>query len=207
MKKCILTAYDNAVCCQGLSELIDNKKEYSERYSWDFICKTDDSFDKEKPAAFSKIKFILDYLYKYDTILWVDMDCVFTNFNIDISKSMEEYEYIGALDEKVNYFCTGNILIRSNDFTKKFFSSLQTLESWFDHTWPWEQRCFNEQALLIGYRNIKKFKDNEFGSFLWSLKKPWQQGDFILHLSGARDDISWQNRVDKFLKYKNKIIK
>jgi hypothetical protein len=101
ISKCILTAYDNSIAnCIGISELIENKKQYAEKYHWDFICETDESFDKSRPAAFSKINFILNSLNKYDIVFWNDFDCMFMNFSVNISQSLNDDEYIGILEQK-----------------------------------------------------------------------------------------------------------
>jgi hypothetical protein len=210
MKKCILTGYDNKILnCSGIAEVIENKKQYSKKYDWDFICKTDDSFDKHRPAAFSKIQFILDCLVKYDVVFWNDFDCIFTNFSIDITHILRDDEYIGVLEQSKNYFCTGNFLIKNNDYTKDFFSSLRDLKSWNNDHHPWEQRCFNEKAQLTNYQHIRRFRVDEFGTFNkegWWIIRPWQSGDFILHISGGKND-NWQDRINLFLKtYKEQII-
>ena len=62
---------------------------------------------------------------------------------------------------------------------------------------------------------MKRFKINEFGAFNeeWLgryIIRPWQTGDFILHLgsgSGRCVKKTWQERIDIFLNvYKNLII-
>jgi galactosyl transferase GMA12/MNN10 family len=210
MKKCILTAYDNNIKnCLGLSEILDNKKSYSKKYDWDFVTKTNDDFDKNRPSAFSKIKFISECLNDYDLLLWTDMDCFFTNFTIDIAQILKDDEYIAVLEENSGYFNTGNILVKSNDYTKNFFSSLQLLKSWDDFSHPWEQRCFNDQVWITKYNHIKRLKVNEFGAFLWDhfMVRKWQRGDFILHIGGGHKLTPWQERINLWLTtYKKQIV-
>jgi hypothetical protein len=143
-------------------------------------------------------------------VFWNDMDCMFTNFTIDISNAFKNDEYIGVLEENAdrNIFCTGNILIKSNEYTKDFFSSLKDLRSWHENTHPWEQRTLNEKLHLTNYMHLKKFKVNEFGAFRSQfILRRWQQGDFILHISGGPQQTPWQQRIDTFIKnYKKQII-
>lgn len=211
MKKIIITGYTDNFR-YGSDILIENKKKYSERHGWDFECKTDNDFDKTKPASFSKINFIVSALDKYDLVFWNDMDSIFTNLPVDISNSLND-EYIGVLEQWNNYFCCGNMLIRSNEFTTSFFKSFYTMESWKNNRHPWEQRCFNELIALHKFIHLRRFKINEFGSFYkegWNCIRPWEKGDFMIHLSSNDihgNSISWEQRVNVFLaKYKDQII-
>jgi galactosyl transferase GMA12/MNN10 family len=205
--KCILTAYDKCIAsCSNFHEFIDNKKEYADKYNWDFICKTDEYFDQSKPSAFSKIKFIIDCLGSYNIVLWNDFDCLFTNFSIDITSILNDDEYIGVLEQEKYYFCTGNLLIKSNSYTMEFFLSLDKLGSWNTVKHPWEQTCFNEKIQSLNYKHLRRFKIDEFGSFCregWWIIRPWQLGDFMVHISG----MEWQERINTFLDiYKKQIV-
>lgn len=201
--------------CDNINILIKNKKDYSDRYGWDFICRMDNHFDKSLPAAYSKIKFILEEFNNYNLIFWIDMDCVFTNYTIDISNSLGE-KFMGVLNQGPRtgyekYFCTGNILVKNNEYTEGFFKSLYDLESWGNPAHPWEQKCFNELLIKSSYAHIKDFNIGEFGAFNkegWWCIRPWKIGDFILHISsGGIKNISWQDRINLFIStYKDLII-
>jgi hypothetical protein len=211
--KCIVTGYDATLSnCVGLNVLLDNKREYAERYGWDFLCRTEQSFDKSRPAAFSKIAFILECLEKYDTVFWNDLDSIFTNFKCDVASILKDNEYIGMLDQGCEGLCSGNIMIKKNDYTKKWFASLSSLESWNNHNPPWEQRCINEKAKETNFEYIRRFEIYEFGTFYkesWWCIRPWQQGDFMLHASSWANGplkITWQERINIFLRVYQKLI-
>lgn len=201
--KCILTAYDSNVSNNGnVLPILENKKKYSKKFCWDFICKTD-GFYCDKPAAFSKIDFILEALRIYDTVFWNDMDCLFTDFNKDVTQDLGD-NYLGSFCQGANfgykkYFNTGNLLIKSNSYTIDFFKKLYTLDSWNQNAHPWEQTAFNELLLETKHEHLKVFKINEFGTFCkegyWCFR-PWQEGDFMLHLGLA----TWKLKFEVFEK-------
>lgn len=149
----------------------------------------------------------MECLNSYDLVLWTDIDCIFTNFSIDISTALED-EFIGALNQEPNtrgYYCTGNLLIKSNDYTKNFFNSLKSYASWNSYQHPWEQTPFNEALIASKFKHLKEFKINEFGSFArdsWWCIRPWEKGDFILHLCM----LPWQEHIDKIISYMDQIV-
>jgi hypothetical protein len=208
MRKLLLTGFDENMVSETV---LQNKRDYAALYGWDFVCKESRDFDKSRPQAFSKIPWIIDALSKYNLVFWNDFDSIFTNFTIDITDALGD-EYMGMYEEKPSYFCAGNILLKSNEYTATFLKTMMVIPSWNNHNHPWEQRCLNEMAALSIFKHIKRFTKKEFGAFQietgWAFE-PWEKGDFMLHLC-SRDcvgELPWEGRMKLFEeKYAKEII-
>jgi hypothetical protein len=209
MKKLLLTGFDNNMMSETVYQ---NKVAYAKKYDWTFICMKDGDFNKERPQAFSKVPWIVDYMRDFELIFWNDFDSIFTNFQIDVTAALFPDNYLGMYEEGPSYFCAGNILVKPGKEAKEFFETLMKFPSWNNMSHPWEQRCINERAALNLYKGIKRFDKKEFGAFQseagWP-KEPWERGDFMLHLC-SRDSafyIPWEARMELFeKKYRPQII-
>jgi len=203
-----LTGYDNNY---QSDVVLRNKIDYARTYGWELIVKEDGDFNKERPAAYSKVPWILEYMKDYDLIFWNDFDSIFMNFTIDITDGLGE-NYIGMYEESSSYFCAGNMLIKSGKEAENFYRSIMTFPSWNNMLHPWEQRSINERCALNLYKGIKRFTKKEFGAFQvetgWA-KEPWETGDFMLHLCSKDNTgnvIPWSDRMKLFEEKYRKLI-
>lgn len=102
------------------------KEKYCKKYNVDYIFRTDVYYDKDYLPGWNKILFILEYLNKYDYVMWMDDDAGFIKQDFDI------FEYcISNLQDKSIIICkdlaglnSGVMFIKSNDFTKNIFKEI-----------------------------------------------------------------------------------
>jgi hypothetical protein len=69
----VLTAYDDARAAVAAVSS-PSKAAYCQRHGYDFVQRTSKDFDRSRPPAWSKLRFIADLLPYYDWVFWTDCD-------------------------------------------------------------------------------------------------------------------------------------
>lgn len=161
---------------------IRSKVEYCKRHGYDFI-QDDSKTDYTRHLAWSKIPAILEYLPKYDYLVWIDADTLIMN----PEKKLEDFISKLMLDNQLMYVAslnwvnTGVMFIKNTQFMKAFMA-----QSWH-HT---DQICWEQGAIDLLYRTdwlgcqkvIKVIPDQTEFNSLWHQFK-W--GQFLVHFPGC----------------------
>jgi hypothetical protein len=90
MKIGIVTLYDEAYREFG-AVTASLKRDYCQKHGYDFI-EDDSKTDMTRHLAWSKIPAILEYLPKYDYLVWMDADTLIMN----PEKRLEEFRNLKA---------------------------------------------------------------------------------------------------------------
>lgn len=190
MKTLVLTAATPNLLwhCQ---DLLANKREYAERWGFDFKCYTN-HFMKCLHPSYSKVPMISAMLKRYDVLLWIDMDACFTNFTVDFRERFGEYEIVTSPAQVIPpVYCCGVMAWRRTPRTlnaAKLWKLVVKDHPIAEH--PWEQWHFNSVMYPpnipfffnwspppIGFADLDKFMyvpEDAIG---------WKPGDFICHLN------------------------
>jgi hypothetical protein len=135
----------------------------------------------ERPAAWSKIALVRELLERYDQVLWVDADAIFLDISKDIAdllrpdKDLYLVEHRYAEDDSWRSANTGVFLVRSSDWSRRFFERVWTAEQYVDHPW-WENAAVLD---LLGYELSpdlsppRKLRSTEFDSHVELLGLEW----------------------------------
>jgi len=176
------------VCTLNTPEIWDyaqytckNVENYCKCHQYDFITRNN-SLDKSRHPAWSKIKLLQKNIQKYDWLMWIDADAIITNYNIKIEDLIDEdYEMIiSKEDGDKKYFNTinsGVFLVKNTNWIINF------LAFWYDtqnpNCWCWEQAVLNN--LYCSTDGIKQKIKIIPRKSMNSVLSTFIEGDFILH--------------------------
>jgi len=160
---------------------VRSKVLYCQKHGYDFI--QDDSLtDHSRHLAWSKIPVILNYLTKYDYLVWVDADTLIMNPD----KRLEDYIAMMA-DRELMYVAslgwvnTGVMFIKNTPFMLEFFAE----------TWGYTNEiCWEQGAIDRLYRDdwrgcrskIVILPDQTVFNSLWH---QYRWGQFLVHFPGC----------------------
>jgi galactosyl transferase GMA12/MNN10 family len=135
----------------------------------------------ERPPAWSKIALVRDLLERYDEVLWVDADAIFVDISKDIAdllrpdKDLYLVEHLYEEDDSWRSANTGVFLVRSSDWSRRFFERVWAAEQYIDHPW-WENAAVLD---LLGYELSpdlsppRKLRSTEFDSHVELIGLEW----------------------------------
>lgn len=150
---------------------------YCKKNGYDFECKT--QAYKERPAAWSKIQFLLENINKgYEWIMWIDADAHFNNFN----KRIEDF--IGGDEEfifsQVNGLLnSGVFLVRCCEASEITLQKVWDMEQHINHVW-WENKAFIE-LWDMDFLSLFSYLDGAISD----TTETAQPGSFTIHLPGT----------------------
>ena len=130
MKIAILQFSTTNVPYLKYSEEINRK--YCESKNYDYIIeKNDEKINRlieDRSPTWGKPKIILEHLDNYDYILFMDIDAIVCNFEINIEDFIDEnYDLVAAKDDSHHSLMNaGVLLVKNSEWSKKF------MEEWWD---------------------------------------------------------------------------
>jgi galactosyl transferase GMA12/MNN10 family len=154
-----------------------NLIKYSDLYYFDHKIYTD-NFDTNRPAAWSKLKFVLENMCNYDYIMWIDCDAKITNFNYNVLNFLDEKsEFLVSKDN--NGINSGVFIVKCTEYMAEFLLHTYKQAQYTNHCW-WEQAAINE-LFRINYseinQKVKYLPQEIFNSYISN----WNENSFILH--------------------------
>ena len=205
-KLTILTYHDDNY--KNLGSLTSkNLSKYCEKYNFSLVVRNESYLKQGRPSAWAKINAIKEEFNKnQEWILWIDSDAVITNFEIDISKEIDNnFDMILSTDgyyAKLWHYWPSTAVF----FIKKTNKTVELLEKIWDqpeeiinHCW-WEQmgllKTINENPHLRTCYKVVDYKK------IFSQEEHWQRNDFIMHLAGGLS-----GKDEKYIKMKKFINK
>ncbi|HLB34165.1 MAG TPA: hypothetical protein VJK54_08025 [Chthoniobacterales bacterium] len=189
MKTLILTAWtDNIDWMVQFTSL--SKNAYAERHGYEYQgCRFD--YHPSQHPSWRKLVLIADLMPQFDRLLWIDADAFITNPSI----SLDQIPYVDGLtvsrdwgvDAGLFDFSAGIMIV-----TRKAMPLLElalTKREWENRP-LWDQNALREASksfsslLRILPRRILNAVPQEL--LPWAME-PWQEGDFLCHLTNSSD--------------------
>eukprot|EP01040_Poterioochromonas_malhamensis_P004864 gene4864-5218_t len=182
-KIAFLMIYDNADGNWNkelMQRVIKNREKYCNLYGFELI-NGNDQLDHSRPPAWSKLKAMDHYLYKYDYLIYIDMDVIIMNFDRDY---INDYIELGTkkdfiMTEDWSGVNTGVWIAKNTPFTH-----------WFLQT-AWNQTQLIPRLSPVGIPYPFEYEQRSFHFLLQT--KVWQQR----HLQVYRGD--YKELRDHFL--------
>jgi hypothetical protein len=234
IKFCVLVSYDEGYKRMASYTVDLNIKKYCETHGYDLHIDYQEKFSNGKPAQWQKIRAARELLdtHKYDWIFYLDTDCLIMNPNIKLESFIDDdcsfivpKHSIKAVDTPT---FEGNI-ISSQFFVRNDECGIDILnEIWlaqgndkieeFDYEGRQIRMIINDGK----YGNRIKLIDEKRLNTFWYVNNPfmvfsfrgindnvWQQGDFIVHVTGYKTEerVRILSDLNYFsgLNYKNEI--
>jgi mannan polymerase II complex MNN10 subunit len=193
------------------------KVEYCNRHSYNCIIKTSD-FEKDRHIYWNRVKFLIQYLPKYDWIFWCDADAIIMNQTIKLENLIDDDADL-VISRDFNDINNGVFLIKNTQRSLDFLKEIWTWRS--DKNIAANLRCFrggDQAAMITFHRNhpdklkTKFVPQRTFNSYLLEhyrtglpvdyANSQYQYGDFVMHMPGLGDGL----RFSIFDEYRNKVI-
>ena len=213
IKFCVLVSYDEGYKRMASYTVEKNIRKYCELHGYDLHIDYQEKFSNGKPAQWQKIRAARELLdtHKHDWIFYLDTDCLIMNPNIKLESFIDDdcsfivpKHSIKAVDTPTS---EGNI-ISSQFFVRNDECGIDILdEIWlaqgndkveeFDYEGRQIRMIINDGK--YGDR-IKLIEEKRLNTF-WYVNNPfmvfsfrgindnvWEQGDFIVHVTGYKTE-------------------
>ena len=213
MNICVLVSYDKGYKTMASYTVDKNIKKYCELHGYYLHIDYQEKFSNGKPAQWQKIRAARELLetHKYDWIFYLDTDCIIMNPNIKLESFIDDdcsfivpKHSIKAVDTPTS---EGNI-ISSQFFVRNDECGIDILdEIWlaqgndkieeFDYEGRQIRIIINDGKYSDRIKLIEEKRLNTF----WYVNNPfmvfsfrgindnvWQEGDFIVHVTGYKTE-------------------
>jgi galactosyl transferase GMA12/MNN10 family len=198
----ILTFIVGADYIKAMEPGMQTKREYAAHHGYTFVEGGGDVWDRKRPIAWSKLRFILKHLDQYDFIFWSDADVVIMN----PAKRLEEVFGIQefAASDKHMIWCrdacgnlnNGNVLFRGRSaWVRDFLERAYAQTDLMHHIW-WDNAAFIRlyEAVASDRDRIETVEDpRRFNAYLFDRADSafgeglYVPGDFLIHFAGVYD--------------------
>ena len=197
----ILTFIVGADYKRAMEPGMQTKRAYAARHGYAFVEGGEDVWDRRRPIAWSKIRFILKYIDQYDYVFWSDADVIITN----PAKRLEDVFELSALPaDKHMIWCrdacgnlnNGNVLFRGRsawvrDFLERSYAQTDLMH----HIW-WDNAAFIRlfETVATDREHILTVEDpRRFNSYIFDRNGStvggglYEPGDMLIHFAGVYD--------------------
>ena len=187
----------HSICASSVA----NKQAYADRHGYDMIY-DEKIVDSSRPASWSKLLAMRKYLPKYDFLLYLDVDTVIVNFDVQL-EDIVDYEYDQILAADRNGLNCGVWMIRNTEWSLWFLDEMWS-QSQLVGAAPWqmlfhfEQRAFhylyqtNIWRQKVGGEQFEKAntvraRTKVVNACVFNSQLAfYEDGDFLIHLAGLK---------------------
>jgi hypothetical protein len=194
----ITTLVIGADYTKALEPCLKTKQIYASKHGYTYIQGGAEFWDRTRPIAWSKIKFLLDVCSKQPEgeLIWQsDADVLITNPSYTVEKQMvpelpEGKDMVMTMDA-CGHINSGNILFRNTAWARDFWKRVGEQTQFNYHIW-WENAAMIHLYKTNTEDNQKIHitkKHKLFNAYLRGLEgEPlWTPGDFLVHFAGVYD--------------------
>jgi hypothetical protein len=196
----ILTLAIGGDFCRDLEPLLASKRDYATRHGYTYVQGGAEHWDRERPIAWSKIPFLLDFIRReganYDYIWLSDADVYITNPDQPLTVLLERIGMPDWAELTMNVDSwgnvnSGNMLLRPTDFVVEYFKRVWSEARDIYHIW-YENKAMIDvyeahpeyKARIYFVRDVRAFNAYVNGR---AGAEMWQHGDFLVHFAGVYD--------------------
>ncbi len=177
-----------------------NQIHYAQKYNFTYILYQDLVVVQDIPH-WNKVRLLMHWLPKFDYIVWIDSDAIFTN----LEKQFEDY--INLYPNKSLFVCndiggwqlnTGVMVLKNTNWMRNVLNLLWQMDH-IPHSKAAEQSSLIQLLEMNDpdFVNWHVFDQKDFNCH----PKSHSQGDFILHMMG----LSGEERLETFKRWNNKL--
>jgi hypothetical protein len=168
------------------------KKEYSQRHGYEFLNILLEPTPNEYPA-WAKVRLLLETLPTVDRLLWIDADSFVTNPEISLEKILYGPGFTASrdwgIDSKLSDFSTSGLILTPHALPMIEVALKKT--HWANRP-LWDQNALREAAshfrsiINVLPRRVLNAVPQELLPFA---VEPWQEGDFLCHLTNTSNPL------------------
>jgi hypothetical protein len=196
----ILTLAIGGDFCRDLAPLLESKRAYAARYGYTYVQGGAEYWDRERPIAWSKVLFLLDFIQReganYDYIWLSDADVYITNPDQPLTVLLERFAMPAWAEMTLNVDSwgnvnSGNMILRPSDWVIEYFKRVWADTRNIYHIW------YENKAIIDLYEEYPEYKSRilfvrdtrAFNAYVNGRigAELWQHGDFLVHFAGIYD--------------------
>lgn len=182
--------------CKSLGKALDGKRAYAERHGYTYIQAGQESWDRRRPVAWSKVPHLIQVLSRLPegALVWQsDADVYITNPSLSIEDHVlpllpPDKDMLLVYDA-CHHLNSGNILMRNSPWCRDFWRRVNERTDCTYHIW-WENMALIKELEenVIDKEKIHITNQHKiFNAYLLGIKgEPlWTPGDFLVHFAGV----------------------
>jgi len=185
---CIVSLFTDNIKNQGLLSA-ESIKLYCDKNKISYKI-YDFAILKNQPGNWSKTFAINEVFKRYNTVIWVDSDIVFTNPNksiLDISKNFDHSFIVCKDPSSDHFFNSGFMIFKKSDFSKKLLNYVCSDiiiagDKSSVYSFGGDQAMLIKRCKELGTENRDYLRLPE--SVFNSHPVNWKEGDMVMHLMG-----------------------
>jgi len=193
---------------KSLKKALDSKRIYANKHGYKYIEANEESWDRTRPVAWSKVDLVLTHLNKLPDgeLVWLsDADVLITNMDLKVEDHVlpllpPEKDLLFIYDA-CHHLNSGNVLMRNSPWLRDFWTRVNNRTEFTYHIW-WE----NMAMIKIMEENKKDQnkiqvtnKHKLFNAYIMGLPDEplWEQGDFLVHFAGIYDSDKMKTFIEE----------
>ena len=193
---------------KSLKKALESKRIYANKHGYKYIEANEESWDRTRPVAWSKVDLVLTYLNKLPDgeLVWLsDADVLITNMDLKVEEHVlpllpKEKDLLFIYDA-CHHLNSGNVLMRNSPWLRDFWTRVNNRTEFTYHIW-WEN-----MAMIQIMEENKKDQDKIqvtnkhklFNAYIMGLPDEplWEQGDFLVHFAGIYDSEKMSRLIEE----------
>ena len=193
---------------KSLKKALESKRIYANKHGYKYIEANEESWDRTRPVAWSKVDLVLTYLNKLPDgeLVWLsDADVLITNMDLKVEEHVlpllpKEKDLLFIYDA-CHHLNSGNVLMRNSPWLRDFWTRVNNRTEFTYHIW-WEN-----MAMIQIMEENKKDQDKIqvtnkhklFNAYIMGLPEEplWEQGDFLVHFAGIYDSEKMRRFIEE----------
>lgn len=193
---------------KSLKKALESKRIYANKHDYKYIEANEESWDRTRPVAWSKVDLVLTHLNKLPDgeLVWLsDADVLITNMDLKVEEHVlpllpKEKDLLFIYDA-CHHLNSGNVLMRNSPWLRDFWTRVNNRTEFTYHIW-WEN-----MAMIKIMEENKKDQDKiqvtdqhkRFNAYIMGLPDEplWEQGDFLVHFAGIYDSDKMRRFIEE----------
>lgn len=192
---------------KSLKKALESKRVYAEKHGYTYIQAGEESWDRTRPVAWSKVNLILFHLNNLpdDSLVWLsDADVLITNMELKVEEHVlpllpPEKDLLFIYDA-CHHLNSGNVLMRNSSWLRDYWTRVNNRTEFTYHIW-WEN-----MAMIREFEENTRDQDKiqvtnqhkKFNAYLMGKENEplWEPGDFLVHFAGIYNTIKMQGLIE-----------
>lgn len=192
----ILTLAIGADYRRSLEKAFESKRAYAEKHGYKYLQAGEESWDRNRPIAWSKVPYIIKQLNSLPegALVWQsDADVLITNLDLKIEDHvlplLPADKDMLLIYDACGHLNSGNILMRNTAWCREYWRRVNQRTDCTYHIW-WENmamiKLIEENASDREKIQITN-QHKRFNAYVMGLPNEplWEQGDFLVHFAGV----------------------
>jgi hypothetical protein len=207
MRILVLTLAIGADYKKNLVKALESKRAYCARHGYEYIQAEEESWDRTRSIAWSKVKVWKKYAAmkdKYDYIWISDADVYITNLNLKLEDHvlplLPDNKDLLLTYDSCQHVNSGNMILRTGDWAVDFCQRVWDQEQFLCHIW-WENAAICHLMATSPSDMLKiecTMEAYRFNAYLQGVHgtRLWQPGDLLVHFAGVYDAVKMAELMD-----------